>query len=219
MSDAAPVGRELWITAGCAVLAMGLAVGLGMFKPMFIQRYLIGFTPGVMLGLALLAERFERSWARAPLFLVAAYFLLAVKLAFTPLHNVTPLNFEAASNALMTQAPRRLAFMWDNPTQPEASALRGVGGFFFDRAGHPVDVDPVRARSDQDPNAALLQQASGPGTAILWIYDLNVEGTAALRFPPRIAAIDPRWRCRNFGKGPLGVIGCSRVNSGAAPGR
>lgn len=119
-------------------------------------------------------------------------------------------NFETASTALMREDARHLVFLRDNPTTPNESSMRGVAGFFFMRAGKPVSVDVVNLKPGEDPNAALLVRAVAPRTAILWIYDEAINGTAGLIHPPVIARIDPRWRCADYGCLRFKVIACSR---------
>jgi hypothetical protein len=115
-------------------------------------------------------------------------------------------NFEAASTALMAAGVHRMVFLFDNPLSQvwDRGQLAAIGGFFFRRAGVPVEVEATVVPPGEDPNARLLAQAKRPG-AILWIYDLEVPGTAAQTSPPRIGA---PWTCRDFGRGKVGVIAC-----------
>ena len=205
--------RLLWIAVACAVVATAIAVGLGFLRPMFVVRYLTGFAPGLLLGLALLARSLSRDWRMAPTLLIAMYLFVAVRWGIDPGPHENAFNFERASYALLPTAPKRLVFLWDTPMSPEPSSLRGVAGFFFARAGHPVVVDPVSVSRGMDPNPILLREAAGPDTAILWIYDTEVAGTAAIRHPPTIGRLDPRWRCGNYGLGPFGVIACNRAKN------
>jgi hypothetical protein len=65
----------------------------------------------------------------------------------------------------------------------------------------------------------LLARATAPGSAILWISDRSVRGTAANRFPPAIGKLDPAWQCRNFGNWQYKVIACSRDPAWRTPPR
>jgi hypothetical protein len=131
------------------------------------------------------------------------------------------LNYEQASAALMRAGTRRLVFFWDNPDSrvmhPEQ--LSEYGGFFFRRAGAPVEVIPIRVGVGEDPNAVLMSAARPAGASILWVFDKDVQGATANAHPPRIANVDPRWRCSDFAGGRVGVIACSLqpISSGSGP--
>jgi hypothetical protein len=104
-----------------------------------------------------------------------------------------------------------VAFAWDSPAAygiPDEEA-KAVGGFFFRRAHMPVAVTPVHIAPNDDPNRAFLEAAAPQRAAILWIYDLKISGTAAGRFPPRIATLDPHYTCRDFGQENVGVVTCT----------
>jgi hypothetical protein len=127
-----------------------------------------------------------------------------------PFRSIHDYNFESASGALIGTRPNRLVFLWDNPMRPEPSQLAGLGGFFFARAGLKTPVDPVVLARGEDPNKVLLARAARPGSAILWISDRGVRGTASIRHPPAIPRLDPAWACHNFGNWQYRIIGCSR---------
>jgi len=127
-----------------------------------------------------------------------------------PSRDIHDYNYEWASDALIATHPDRLVFLWDNPMRPEKSQLADLGGFFFTRAGLKTPVDPVVLARGEDPNKVLLAHAAAPGSAILWISDRGVRGTAANRFKPAIGRIDPSWQCRNFGNWQYRIIACSR---------
>jgi hypothetical protein len=203
--------KVAWIVAACSIIAVVLSLGLGFWRSMLVDRYLTPFVPGVLLSLALLASRFAQDWRLAPDILVSVSFAVLALLCSAGDQGIHKFNFQTASEALAAEHPSRLEFLWDSPTKPDASALRSLGEFFFRRAGQTVAVAPVYLDHDQDPNTVLLNRATQPGTAILWLYDLTVKGTATLRYPPAISRRDPRWRCSNFGGGPFGVIACSRA--------
>jgi hypothetical protein len=111
--------------------------------------------------------------------------------------------------------PRRLVFLWDHPAGQilARDQLDMVGGFFFARAGAPIEVRSVVVGAGEDPNARLLAQASEPNSAILWAYDVGVRGTAAIRHRPRIEALDPSFRCRDYARGSVGVVACDRAGA------
>jgi hypothetical protein len=127
-----------------------------------------------------------------------------------PFRSIHDYNYETASNALMATRPDRLVFLWDNPMRPEPNQLAALGGFFFARAGLKTPVDPVVVARGEDPNQILLARAAQPGSAILWISDRGVRGTAANRYPPAVGKLDPAWACHNFGNWQYRIIACSR---------
>ena len=130
-------------------------------------------------------------------------------------HGFRFYNWEVASRDLMRASPRHLAFLWDHPASPilATDQLDMVGGFFFARAGKPVQVTSVVVRADEDPNPRLLAAAAAPDSAILWAYDIGVRGTAAIRHRPRIEALDPSFHCRDYARGSVGVVACDRAGS------
>jgi hypothetical protein len=203
-------GDYLWTAVGCALGATALSIGVGFIKPAFVSRYLIAFEPGLLLGLALVATRFAKSWKLAPAALVAMFFCVTIVWAANPGRHLNAFNWERASDELMVSHPSHLVFFWDTPMRPDKHELADLGGFFFRRAGSRVSVDPIELSPGQDPNVQILNEAQSPRTAILWVYDLEVRGTSAIRHPPRLSAIDPRWTCKNYGISRFGIIGCSR---------
>jgi uncharacterized membrane protein len=201
--------RESWIAAACAVAAVVVTIGLGFWRPMVIPRYFIEFAPGVLFGIALAAVRFSSEMRFAPAVLVGI-FAVSLGVSVKDTGSGNSFSWEQASTDLMATRPTRLVFMWDTPLGGTPKTIEGVGGFFFERAGRHVVVDPVIDVTGQDPNALLLEHAKPPGSVIIWIYDNGVPHTLASQFPPRIDTLDPRWRCRNYVTAWLGVIGCSR---------
>ncbi|HVV95346.1 MAG TPA: glycosyltransferase family 39 protein [Hyphomicrobiales bacterium] len=199
------------IAAGLA--AGGIVVALGFARPSFTLRYLIPVAPAVLLGLVLamgsVARRWGVVWPATMAICLCGGLMATWGIASQPRHY----SFEPAAADLAAAGTRRLAFAWDNPASPvlRPSQLEALGSFFFTRTGRPVAVDPVVLRPGEDANAALLRAAgTAPRTAILWLYDRSVHDTAAIATPPAIAARDPSWRCRNYGRDPIGVIACRR---------
>jgi hypothetical protein len=202
----------IFTTALIAVLAWALCVGLGFLRPMVTARYLTPETPGLLLGLALLADRFERSWAIMPVLLVAGFAGLCLGLLIHPPRLKAVFSFQPASERLMADGARHMAFMWDNPATQggDLGQLAQVAGFFFNRAGRSIPIDVVTWTPAADPNKSLLARARGPYDALIWIYDRNVPGTLAISHPPRLTQIDPSLTCRDFGGGGIGVLACDR---------
>jgi hypothetical protein len=204
--------HALLTVSALSAAAVVLCLAISLWRPILVTRYLTPMVPGVLLGLALAARRLARSWRLAPAALIAIEFGLGLGLLLGPGSRIKPLNFQEASEYLMQRGARRLVFLWDDPSVRGADpvALSELGGFFFRRASRPVPVDPVSLVPGEDPNRALLDRASAPGTAILWLYDEAVVGTAALRTPPALGRTDARWRCRDFGDGLQHALACSR---------
>lgn len=205
------------ITALMALLATIICLGIGFWKPIMITRYLTPVVPGLMLGLALVAHRFSRSWNLAPAALVSGFAGLIFVLLFHPLSGRSAFSIEDASSGLMLGKPRSLVFMWDNPLAQTTvgEQFAQVGGFFFKRAGYPVTVDAPRWSKGINPNLILLAHSKASGTAILWVYDVNVPGTLAIKYPPNLTRLDPTLRCRDYGGSGIGVIACDRRHAPA----
>ena len=210
--------KALVWTAATALLATGICLGIGLTRPIVSPRFMTIFAPGVMLGLALMANRLSHVWRAAPAVLGALVFALvltfsAMSLFFSPPTAGAMFSFEPAAQALMGYQPRRLIFFWDNPTTSGAGAdqldqLGQIGGFFFKRAGHPLAVDVVAWTKGADPNTMILSKARAPGDAILWIYDRGVPGALVITHPPVIAERDPHWACHDFGDEKVGIVAC-----------
>lgn len=204
---------DVAVAVGCAVLGATALVLMGMFYPSFTERYLMPFMPGILLGFAFTVRQLARRWALAPagivLVMAAATGGWVIK---NSERNVKLYSYEVASRALMTPDTKRIVFLWDNPLAAayDRSQLKAAGGFFFQREGKPIPVEPIYLTAGQDPNVRLVAAADSPGSAILWIYDLQVRATAASAYPPKIEQIDPAWKCRNHAQHRFGVIACTR---------
>lgn len=206
----------LWIAVAVAALGAVLAVVLGMLRPTFTDRYLVPYEPALLLGVALAAQALARrfAWTFAAV-IVAAVAVAAPWAEREVRHGWRIYNWEIASQDLMRARPQRLVFLWDHPANPVLARdeLDAVGGFFFARAGAPVEMRSPMVGADEDPNLKLLAEAAPPGSAILWAYDIGVRGTAAIRHRPRIEALDPSFQCRDYGRGSVGVVACDRAGS------
>jgi uncharacterized membrane protein len=203
-----------WVVVATAAFAASITLAMGMLSPTFTSRYLMPFVPGLLLGLSLGVCRLARRSRPAPLMLILVFAVAAVQWAAEGRgRTMKTYNFETASNALMNAGADRLAFLWDNPIAQlcDPGQLAAVGGFFFRRAGRPIPVESISVHRGEDPNARLLAAAAERHTAIMWLYDLEVSGTAARSYSPRIDKLDPAWRCRQFGKEEIGVVACLRA--------
>jgi hypothetical protein len=203
----------IWIAIGTGALGATAIVIIGAVYPSFTPRYLMPFMPSILLGFAFAVRQLGRRWKPGP---VAVLLVLAAADGSWVVKNsgrdVKLYNYEAASRSLLTAGAERVVFFFDNPLAAvyDPSQLKAAGGFFFHRSGGNVAIEPIYLRAGEDPNLRLVTAAAGPGSVILWIYDLNVRATAARSYPPRIEQIDPAWRCRDFAQQPFGVIACAR---------
>jgi hypothetical protein len=206
---------RLWLVSAVSLCAAALCLGASLLWPIVRERYLTAMVPGVLMGVAMMAQRLARGWRLCAAALIAVEFGLALGLLGGALHDGRHLSFEAASQALMDAHARRVTFFWDSPAGSGADPdiLTQAGGFFFRRAGSPTQVHALVLGPGQDPNEILAPLARTPNSGLLWIYDAGRKGAAALRFPPRLARLDPRWRCRDFGDGTDHVVTC--ISSGA----
>jgi hypothetical protein len=175
------------------------------------------FAPGVLLGLALMADRLSDVWRAAPAALGAGALSLALAFSAMALFVSPPtagamFSFEPAAQALMANRPRRLVFFWDNPGTfgGDGGQLAQIGEFLFKRAGHPIPVEVVTWTPGADPNRLILSRARAPDDAILWIYDRRVAGALVLAHSPMVDRQDPRWDCHDFGDNNVGIVACHR---------
>ncbi len=213
-----PQSRAYVLTAMSAMLAILLVAGLGTISRSFTLRYLIPYAPPLLFGVAwwltVMDGRFGRLTSTFMLAIAVGLALpvLRSEIQHPELDGRYALNFEQPSQWFLDHdATRRLVFFWDNPTADFSTVkhLDEVGGFFLRRAGaHPQVLVPRMARN-VDPNAQLLALAGGnKGSAILWAYDATVPYSRGIKYPARLSAIDPRWTCRNFGRGNITVLAC-----------
>jgi hypothetical protein len=209
--------RILALTAAASLLGLVAFAAAGALRPMFNIRYLGPFAPGVALGVLLALRWAARGEGRAA---CVAASLVAVALCGAWLaggarhidSNADDLSTEAASQTLMRAGVTRLVFVWDNPmvhgTVMHPLQADAVGGFFFHRAGRPVQVTVGDVVPIGDPSAQLLAIARPRRAAILWLYDSGVRGTAAAFRAPHIDALDPRYVCQTFARHGVGAVAC-----------
>jgi hypothetical protein len=208
-SDVEPTASFAWIVPATSLTAAVICLSASLAHPFIIDRYLTPAVPGVLLGVALMAHKLSSRWSLAPAALVALQFGLVFGLLAGALHERARFRFEEASSDLMDSGARRLAFFWDSPSAMggDPDAFAQVGGFFFRRAGQPLEVTSLILKSGEDPNPILALGDRRPGSAILWLSQ-GAAGSAAHRYAPRIDRIDPAWRCRDYGTPPQHVIAC-----------
>lgn len=210
--------------AACApsVVGFALLLALGVLHRSYTLRYGTPFAPGILLGTLLLIRVAGARWS----WLVTTLLLVGFALVLKPgrlreaFEGRSIFSYEAASDFIAEVAPRRLVFTWDHPAsavlRPEQ--LDVAGGVFLRRAGHPVQVDPVRFAAGEEPSQRLLTAAAAPRSAILWLYDTSVHNTFAARSPPQLQS-DARWECRNFGESNIGVLACRERAAASGDGR
>ena len=202
-----------WLAALAAVAAGAAMLAIGALRPSFSVRYLTPLVPGISLLLVLAVRGLGPVFPGATTGLMLVASILSTEWATAAAGRLRhPYTFEAASHDLLATRPARLVFLWDHPAQQVEDPSQYVmfGGAFLRRAGSTAQVIPVMVKPGEDPNPRLVQSAERPGSVILWLYDTHVRGTAAQRFPPRIAELDRGFGCRNYARGAIGVIACAR---------
>ncbi|MBV8683255.1 MAG: hypothetical protein JO111_10300 [Caulobacteraceae bacterium] len=201
-------------SVACIILCLTLyqlCLVVGWARPMLVVRYFTPAVPGVLLGVALVLARVATLWSAAPLVVVSAQAAIAFFMMFSGSPKAQPISFQHAAEALLRAEASRVEFLYDDRGAGggrDREAFSKIGGFFFHRAGRSIESDAVFLSPGQDPNEVLAARAQDEGSAILWLYNTEVAGTAALQFPPRITRIDPRWRCRDFGTGASHALAC-----------
>ncbi len=220
-----PGEGALWLAAVASLAGAVAVVALGFARPSFTPRYLTVFGPGVLLGLVLACRNLSADGARLGRIVVllivagsAAHLAWMQKPAERRAYQ-----FQTASEWLIARGARRVAVVWDNPTDralvPEES--RALFGFFFDRAHLPVQIADLGYDPASAADVRLLAATPAAGDGLLWLYDVRVPGTAVRRFPPqlpRVDAADPGLACRRFAGGALGVWACARTAAASPSG-
>ena len=197
-----------WLVVLSGVLALAVALAVGVIKPSLTQRYLTPMAPLVLLGVAMSVRRSPM----AALLLVSLYFAAAM----TPdahrnrLAHRAGYGYERASDFLMQAKPTHLVFLWDHPAAKilDRGSLRQIGGFFFDRAGMDTRTTPLVLDPSDDPTASLMKAATGDRPAVLWVYNTGRK-SAARDHPPRFDEIAPDWRCKTTTDGMIGIVACA----------
>lgn len=216
-SDREPVSdRGPWLAAAAGLAALTVFVAMGLFRPSFAQRYLFAFAPACLLLLPLVCERVACRLPAAPA--VCLSLIVANGLAWGFSDDARKyFEFETGAQFLMKSGARNVAFLWDNPAnQVEASEqIQKVGGFFFDRAGANVVTTPVRLPLDADPNIELPLRVPTAKSAFIWLFDVNIRHTAAVRHAPRLIELLKDFNCRRSGLSSndqlmVGALACIR---------
>ena len=203
---------EAAVVAWVSVLALLLLLLIGAFRPIFSLRYCVPFIPGLLLGVALIIRASSRVWPAFPVFAISLFGCLSL-LNFNVGSAREAYSFESAAATIENAGAKRLVFLWDHPSSKvqDPAQMRALGGFFFDRATHPIEVVNVANPWREDPQPRLLAAAGPDGdTAILWVYDRALPKTAALTHAPHIEHLDPSWTCRDHAEAPYVALVCLR---------
>ena len=212
-SPVEPVSSDAtWLAVFAGAVGWIAFLVLCFLRPNFAARYQIIFAPALLLGLALLAERAceIRSYTSIALVLVA----IAPGLGYlnSDRHSLNAFEFESGSQFLMGLGAHEVTFLWDNPLNqvmaPEQMDL--VGGFFFKRSASNAIVRSIRLPVGTDPNLALAAETKKPYSGFIWVYDLAVRSTAAIKYPPHF---DPAlYRCHATAMRSPVVLACIRTS-------
>lgn len=223
----APYDRvDLAISAASAGAVL-FAIILGFMKPTYVDRYLLGALPGVLLGVAIWARRLGSAWHHAPILVAVAFIgatgLYWVRTVTKPVVDLP--SWEAASGFLREQKVRKIYPYWhygraaSGPLGLERFSGR-AGGFFFSREGVPVEVDffqlPLMPPGDASDMIRLkaLGDAAKPGEGFFWVYITGDHtGPMVGRDPAGFAARATGMNCRLFGTlphAPSVTLACAR---------
>lgn len=210
-------GETALVASGMGAIAIVMAVGF--VTPSFTSRYILPYTPAMLAAIALWIRRMGHL---APIMTAALLCAMIGSSASQLIGYIRDpqedfryaFNFEEPSAWIADQGAERLVFLWDSPTAglPDPDGhMAAVGGFFLRRSAADVAVRALPWPRRGDPNRQLIQAAGQMrGSAILWAYDASVPSTRGRLHPWRIDRVDPRWRCRDFGRLPIHVVACVR---------
>ena len=207
-----PDATSVWVAAGTAAVGALVLISIGTLRPTFAVRYLIAFTPGILLGFSLLAARFGQRWELVPVGIVILFgiFACAENARISQIDGKSVWNFEQASHELEKYGVDQVVFLLDSPVTKilQPSQLKALGGFYFKRDGLTIHITPIFLQPGDNPNESLLAAATTSRSGILWLYEPQFSNTAAVSV--QIEQIDRAWVCNNFVREPLGVVACHR---------
>lgn len=167
------------LLAGCGIAAAMLIFAVGMFRDSYVSRYLIPCGPSILLGIALAIRHAPDRWRPYAKSIIPLSIAQNAVLAFVYLpapfqHDLYPAEFEQASQWLMEDGDANpLVFAWDSPATSINSDrdLAEIGGFFFNRAGHPRTILVARPPSGNAGTVPLTRSALANRADIIWIGD------------------------------------------------
>ncbi len=197
-------------TGWAALAAVVLIVGLSMLHPLLELRYLTPFAPGVALLIAYWMVATSAGRRSTLGLLLAASVILSATYWIDPrVLGERAYNYEVASKWIAEVGPSKLVFFWDNPIALTVARdqMSLVGGFFLERDGTHLEVVPRYPTLQTDMNG-VIGAGREAGSAVIWLYDLNVRGTTAISHPPELSKADPGLECRDFGRERIGVVAC-----------
>jgi hypothetical protein len=222
-----PYRIEEILAVAASIFAILIVFAIGFVRPSFNGRYLIPYMPGLLLGVALWARHWGAKWPLLPALLIVAFGIFCARdlraRALDPnMDFKRSFSWDEASEFLETNGAGRVIFFWDNPTAAigNLDLFERVGGFFYQRSESPVQVEPLlppKRLGDMDPNVVFLARTSKAGEGFIWLNDLHVAGTLAIRHPPNMALLGNGRRCRNFGREHVTVLACVRMPASGEP--
>ena len=212
-----PGNRNLVLTVCAAAIGFAVAISVGSVQPSLADRYFVPVVPAAMLGLALLTQRCARQEVAA-LVLTFAFFLpeFDADYARNAAHNRAIYGYEEGSEFVSLYRPDRLLFVWDHPAAKilDDASLKGIGGYFLDRADANTPTQSLIVAQDDDANEVLRVAADSERPAVIWLY--NTARRSAARGHPPTFEDDPAWTCRHHHRetsnaGQLGSIACVKL--------
>ncbi|WP_161600393.1 glycosyltransferase family 39 protein [Sphingobium limneticum] len=202
----------LLLTVLSAVIGLTLAILISLAQPSLTNRYLVPLVPTAMLGLTLLIKRTARpDYAALGLGLAFLLPTLNLDLMRGELGQRAMYGYEESSDFVAAAKPDRLLFLWDSSSAKimDRASLEALGGYFQQREGLNIPVQPVVVDDKADANRILRAAATSQRPAIIWLYNVHVRA-AAKDHPPTFAN-DPSWRCDHAPpRSGIGSIGCVR---------
>lgn len=204
-----------------ALASIAIVVTAGFFRPSFEPRYLLPYMPALLFGLTIVLARTRALLGLLPGIVLLAWAGPAVEnmiwfKSADAQQLLNPLEFERGSAWLMQRGSRRVIFIWDNPTSALSGPVRQaeIGGFFFRRAGYPVELQAIYLPHDDQPPGKLAALSAANDADLLWI--------GGERHPAGLLEM-PQFECREFGIVSSRSMACRRTRepragSSAGPG-
>lgn len=204
--------QSLWWTKGAkftpeaqlvlaGVAAFMLVFAVGLFRATLTPRYLTPGVPALLFGLALWAIRVRSKKPAVVAVMLAIFFVtagapLVAGSSDERFRDRANLQFETASAWLMEQPMDRLYFVKPAPSPTPAHDAQ-IAGFFFARAGRPVDAITSDYKSAMTPRLADDRRAG-----VLFIGDTGSSGEVRHWLEARA------WACRDFGQAAFAIMAC-----------
>ncbi len=181
-SDVATKALHLSVLLCLGALAVELS--LAFARPILTDRYLVPLVPGILLGLVMIAEKWD--WKGPGLVALVPVYGVALGPHDLRQHLIlrTEYSYQAASEFLRKHDAKKIVFAWDHRSSwiLDRGSMAKLGGFFFARSGHPVAVTIMVLRPGDNANI-LLQKAAGETSGVVWIYN-RARLSSARDIPP-----------------------------------